>query len=227
MIYAVSDLHLPGGQEKPMDIFGDHWADHWGQISADWQVKVNPEDWVLIAGDISWAMTVEEALPDLARIDAMPGRKIIIRGNHDYWWDSITKVRSALPPSITAVQNDHAVAEGIAVCGTRGWSVPGGREFTEHDRKIYERECIRLGLSLQSAPRDMPIIVMIHYPPYNDPREDTGFTELVRRYPVADVVFGHLHGISLKHVREGEYGDVRYHLTSCDYLGFSLKKIAG
>jgi len=224
-IYAVSDLHLPGGQEKPMDIFGDHWTDHWGQISADWQSKVGPEDWVLIAGDISWGMALEDAVPDLARIDEMPGRKVIIRGNHDYWWDTIAKVRRALPPSIMAIQNDYVEAEGFALCGTRGWSVPGSREFGEHDRKIYERECIRLELSLQSAPAGMPIIVIIHYPPYNDPREQTGFTELMRRYPVRDVIFGHLHGESLRHVREGRYGGVRYHLTSCDYLGFGLKKI--
>lgn len=224
-IYAVSDLHLPGGQEKPMDIFGDHWADHWGQISADWVSKVGPEDWVLIGGDISWAMTLDEAAPDLLRIGELPGRKVIIRGNHDYWWESITKVRGVLPPSISAVQNDNVIADGVTVCGTRGWTVPGGRDFSDHDRKIYERECIRLELSLKSAPEGMPIIAMIHYPPYNDPREKNGFTELLQRYPVTDVIFGHLHGESLKYAREGTYGGIRYHLTSCDYLGFSLKKI--
>jgi len=224
-IYAVSDLHLPGGQEKPMDIFGDHWADHWGQISADWRAKVGPEDWVLIAGDISWAMALTDARDDLSRIHEMPGRKVIIRGNHDYWWDTISKVRRVLPPSITAVQNDHAIIGDMAVCGTRGWSVPGSRDFDEHDRKIYERECIRLQLSLKSAPDGMPVIAMIHYPPYNNPGDGSEMMEILGRYPVRDVIFGHLHGDSLRYVREGTYGGIQYHLTSCDYLGFGLKQI--
>ena len=136
-VFAVSDLHLPGGQDKPMDVFGGDWAGHLEKIKADWRGKVSKEDIVLIAGDISWAMTLESALPDLNALADLPGRKIFIRGNHDYWWSGITALRRSAPDdSFYFLQNDCVRFDGLVVCGSRGWACPGSVDFSESDRKM-------------------------------------------------------------------------------------------
>ena len=137
-LFAIGDLHLSGGADKPMDVFGPHWQGHFDRIRADWQAKVKPEDVVLIPGDISWAMRLEDAVADLESIAQLPGRKVLIRGNHDYWWNSITRVRSVLPEGFTALQHDAADLGECVVCGTRGWSIPTGDvPLTPEDMKIY------------------------------------------------------------------------------------------
>lgn len=227
-IFAISDLHLPGGQVKPMDIFGDHWIDHWERIKSNWIDKVSPCDIVLIPGDISWAMTLDEALTDLDDIGALPGRKIMVKGNHDYWWSSITRLRERSHESIYVIQNDSLMLEdmpNLAFCGTRGWTAPGTKEFTEHDEKIFNRELNRLRLSLDAANNADEIIVLLHFPPFDDQGQESDFCNLIRQYPVKHVVFGHLHGDSLKGVIEGEIGGLTYHLVSCDYLDFDPKLI--
>ncbi|MBM7582042.1 putative phosphohydrolase [Caldicoprobacter guelmensis] len=224
-VFAIGDLHLSEANPKPMDVFGEHWFQHWERIKYNWISKVGPEDVVLIPGDISWAMKLEEAKPDLESIGQLPGRKIIIRGNHDYWWSSISKVRKMLPDNMFAIQNDSIFFEGIAFCGTRGWTVLEAREDVQHDIKIFNRELNRLKLSLDSAKGAREIVVMLHYPPFDERGNENDMAKLIRQYPVKHVVFGHLHGASLSSAVEGYMDGVTYHLVSCDYLNFDLKLI--
>lgn len=134
-VFAIGDLHLPGGEDKPMNVFGDRWDEHFEKISADWKARVGEEDVVLIPGDISWAMQLEHAADDLQAIGSLPGIKILLRGNHDYWWSTITRVRELLPPKMYALQNDAIRIGDYVFCGSRGWT---GEETTD-DKKIYAR----------------------------------------------------------------------------------------
>ncbi len=227
-IFAIGDLHLPGGDTKPMDVFGSHWENHFDKIAADWRLKVAPDDLVLLPGDISWAMRLEEALPDLYLIGALPGKKVLLRGNHDYWWGAITRLRAALPANMYALQNDALNLGGVVLCGTRGWVIPGEAGLDPEDMRIYQRELMRLEMSLAQAQRlapDLPKVAMLHYPPFNERQEPSGFTELMERYGVGDVVYGHLHGPGLKSGFTGLKRGVRYYLTSCDGLGFALLNV--
>ena len=225
-IFALGDLHLSFSCEKPMDIFGPNWEGHAARIEAAWKETVKKEDLVLIPGDISWAMHMREALPDLAFIADLPGRKIILRGNHDYWWSSLSKVRDSLAPGIYALQNDCIPIAGWAIVGTRGWVCPGSALFDPaRDQKLYDRECIRLELSLKAAPPQMPKLCMLHYPPFNEKRQPSGFTALLEAYGVEQVVYGHLHGKSCKNAFEGQRNGITYTLCSADHLGFSPKCI--
>ena len=149
--YAIGDLHLPGAQSKPMDVFGAHWEGHFDKITADWLERVTDEDVVLLPGDISWAMTLEEAAPDLLRICGLPGKKLFLRGNHDYWWSSLTRVRGLMPQGNYALQNDAVAFEDAVVCGTRGWTVMSEVSTDAQNVKIYRREAMRLELSLKDA----------------------------------------------------------------------------
>lgn len=225
-LYALSDLHLSFTQHKPMDIFGPAWENHEEKIKNNWISTVGEEDTVLLGGDLSWSMTHEEALKELRFIDSLPGRKIIIRGNHDYWWGSIKKL-NALSPSMDFIQNNFFTFEDIAVCGTRGWTCEGSEKFTEEDFKIYDRERQRLINSLKPA-KDKGyerIIAMIHYPPFNESREDSIFTDLFEEYGVEKVIYGHLHGNALKSAFTGMRNGVEYICTSGDYLDFRPLKI--
>ena len=164
-VFAIADLHLSHVDEKSMDIFGRHWKGHWDKIQEAWRSRIGAEDLVLIPGDISWAMHMPEAQPDLDAIGRMPGQKLILRGNHDYWWSSLTQVRSALPEGMYALQNDCFAYRGQAVCGARGW-VQGNAAQGEKDAKLLRREVGRLRLSLQSAAdKGLPIaLAMFHFP---------------------------------------------------------------
>ena len=218
-VFAISDLHLSKVIPKPMDLFGPRWKDHWERVQANWQC-IGQEDLVLIAGDISWAMYLEDALPDLLDIGRLPGKKVMIRGNHDYWWNSVKKVREVLPEGMFALQNDAVNLGGLTVCGTRGWSCPGSVGFGPEDKKLYQREVIRMELSLKAAEkiRTGPLAVMIHYPPFNERQEPSGFVELFSRYGVDKVIYGHLHCRSCQCAFEGVLDGVEYILTSCDHL---------
>lgn len=225
-IFAISDLHLPGGDNKPMDVFGPHWENHFEKITQDWCGRVGEDDVVLIPGDISWAMSMEAVLPDLQSIGALPGHKIILRGNHDYWWSSLSKVRQALPLKMYALQNDALVLFDTVFCGTRGWqNVP---EQSQQDCKIYRREVMRMELSLQQAERIGPEkrkVVLTHYPPLEHGHDKTPMTDLLEKYRVQDVVYGHLHGQATKSAFSGECRQIRYHFASCDALSFRLLEI--
>ena len=220
-VYAIADLHLPARQ-KPMDIFGPHWKDHFQRIRQDWQARVKPEDLVLLPGDLSWAMHLEEALEDLNSIGALPGTKLLLRGNHDYWWSSIGRVRRALPEGSYALQNDSMLIGGRLYAGSRGWTLPGD-ETSEEDLRIYSRERLRLDMSLKHARRlsaDTPITVMMHFPPLTE--EHAGFSDILEAYGVEDCVYGHLHGQAIYGAVRGQRGSVRYHQVSCDGLDFRL-----
>lgn len=226
-VFAIGDLHLPA-EQKPMDVFGPHWIDHFQRIAGDWRSRVSESDVVLIPGDISWAMQLDEAKPDLNAIGALPGRKILTRGNHDYWWNSISRVRDALPQNMYALQNDALALAGVLFAGTRGWTLAMDDAAEAEDRRIFQREQIRLEMSLKAARRistDMPLVAMIHFPPLTPSCPDTPFSELFQRYRADHVVYGHLHGPALRGAFQGVRDGVMYHLVSCDGLGFQLHEV--
>ncbi|MTK14303.1 MAG: serine/threonine protein phosphatase [Clostridiaceae bacterium] len=225
-LYAISDLHLDLNGDKPMDVFGQNWFQHDKKIKDNWVKIVKDEDTVLIAGDISWSMKIEDGMNDLQWIHNLPGRKIMVKGNHDYWWVSITKLNN-LYQDMKFIQNNFFVYEDYAICGTRGWICPGGENFKAHDEKIYTRELSRLRMSLDAAVKEgfKKFIVMIHYPPMNEKLVESGFVEIFKEYSVEKVVYGHLHGPSLTKALNGEKDGIEYILTSGDYLEFNPIKI--
>jgi uncharacterized protein len=229
-VFAISDLHLSGHTPKPMEVFGKQWQGHWNRIQQSWQETVTQEDAVLIPGDISWAMTLEHAKVDLNEIAQLPGIKVLLRGNHDYWWDSINRIRSTLPSGMYAIQNDCLRLGSAVICGTRGWTCPGSSVWEGgNDEKIYLRELVRLRLTLDAAakkrlPNDR-LIAMLHFPPFNERLEPSGFTQLLEEFGVQTAIYGHLHGFSGRNAFEGELRGVQYQMVSCDYLDFKLKTI--
>lgn len=227
-VFALGDLHLSHKHDKPMDIFGDGWVNHSEKIRANWNNTVGDDDLVIVPGDISWAMHLPEALPDLLWLAQLKGSKLLIRGNHDYWWSSIGKVRENLPPSIYALQNDHLAWDNLAICGTRGWICPGEVGFENgHDRKIYSREGQRLRLSLDSARRKSftDLIVALHFPPFNRKGESSVFTEILEEYAVRICVFGHVHDQGRDQIFQGVKNDVNYQFVAADGLEFTPKKL--
>ncbi|MBE6049658.1 MAG: serine/threonine protein phosphatase [Clostridium sp.] len=225
-LYAISDLHLAFNDDKPMDIFGEKWSRHDEKIKNNWTKKIKEDDIILIAGDISWAMRAEDSMLDLQWIDNLPGKKIISKGNHDYWWGSITKLNSKFENTKFLQNNFYEYGE-YAICGTRGWICPGTDRFTEKDKKIYLRELIRLKLSLDSAKKAgfNKYIVMLHYPPTNEKFEESGFIEIFKEYNVEKVIYGHLHGPSLSRVLNGMRDGIEYIMTSADFIDFDPRLI--
>lgn len=224
-LFAIADLHLSLASEKPMDIFGEAWRDHAEKIEENWRRVVGKEDLVLLPGDISWAMRLEDALPDLAFIGRLPGKKILLKGNHDYWWSAIGRVRALLPDGMRALQNDAFAEEDIRVCGTRGWLCPGAPAFGEADRKIYLRELDRLRLSLNALAEDGRRVAMLHFPPVCEKEGGSGFTELLEAAGVTTALYGHLHGDAGRTAFEGERNGVVYHCVAADKLDFCPKRI--
>lgn len=227
-LFAISDLHLSLNGEKPMHIFGEHWEGHHLKLKEQWEQVVAAEDTVIIGGDISWALKLEQTGEDFRFIHALPGRKVIFKGNHDYWWQSYAQVKKALPPGICAVQNNYcSYADSVAVCGTRGWNIPGVINFTEHDERVYQRELIRLELSLSLAVKDgyEQIVAVLHYPPFGPGQEDSGFVALLHKYNVKTCIYGHLHGDDHRRAFSGERDGISYHFTACDYLDFRPLRI--
>lgn len=223
-IYALADLHLPGGEEKPMEVFGSQWNRHFDTICEQWHAVVRPEDAVLIPGDISWAMQLSAAQADLLSIDALPGRKVLLKGNHDYWWSSLSKVRSALPAGMQIVQNDSVELPEAVVAGSRGWTLPTAQQpLPPEDEKIFQRELLRLELSLRHARErgtDKPLVAMLHFPPLYADGQETAVTALLERYGVTKAVYGHLHGPGIKNGWNGPFHGVEYLLVSCDAVDF-------
>lgn len=228
-VFAISDLHISGDGAKPMDVFGGKWVGYLPKIVADWNKKVSDDDVVLICGDISWAMNLPDAMHDLSLITPLKGKKVLIRGNHDYWWKSISQIRAALPCGFYALQNDCVKFGNKIICGSRGWCVEGSPDFKEQDRKIYLRETERLKLALSAAEKVREdgdeIYCMVHFPPFNARRENSLFTDLFESKGVSKVIYGHLHGsdsrTDLKIVKNG----VEYYLTSCDQVNNELTLI--
>ncbi len=228
-IYAISDLHMSTNTDKPMDVFGGNWVGHVDKIKTDWQNKVTDNDLVLIGGDISWAMNIADAKLDIDSLAHLGGKKIMIKGNHDYWWSGIGKVRDILPQNFFALQNDSIRFDGVVVCGSRCWSVPGSPDFTEQDKKLYLREQERLRLSLKSAKNLMQegdkLIALVHFPPFNVQRESSAFTEIFEQFGVHSVVYGHLHGKNVRADKLVVKNGINYYLTSCDQVDNKLIEI--
>lgn len=234
MLWTISDLHLSGVNPKPMDIFGDRWRDHPARIASAWRQLVGLDDTVLIAGDISWALKLEDALVDLAWIAALPGRKIISRGNHDYWWSSgrVNRVRRALPASIHLIEGDALDLGDVVVCGTRGWTAPEHQGYSASaDLAFYEREVVRLDNALaagqQLAAGTRPLVVMIHFPPFAG-RKPTAFARSITAAGATACVYGHLHRPEdWAAAFQGRAADTYFQLTSCDHLGFTPVAVRG
>lgn len=230
-VYAISDLHLSGASDKPMDVFGPEWEGHFEKIKADWQSKVSDEDIVLVGGDTSWGMKTEEGMFDVESLAPLKGRKVFIRGNHDYWWSGISKIRALAPDnSFYFLQNDCVKIGGFIIAGSRGWTCPGSADFKEHDMTLYLREAERFRLAFTEVKKVRQegdkLIALIHYPPFSVRKEDTLFTKLFEENGVEKVVFGHLHGSGYFPFRSEKNG-IEYVLTSCDKTKFTLTEIYG
>ena len=228
-VFAISDLHLSTVVEKPMDIFGKSWENYFEEICADWKAKVSDDDLVLLPGDFSWAMRMDEALPDFRLVAQLPGKKVILRGNHDYWWNTLSQVRNALPSGFYALQNDCMRFDDVLICGTRGWVVPDGDNLSAEDMKIYLRELERLKLSISAMqkmrkPTDSVIAIM-HFPPFNGRYDDSDFTRQFIEAGITKVVYGHLHGKDCRANLHMKKFGIDFYLTSCDLVGNKLTEI--
>ena len=232
-IYVIGDLHLSFNTPKPMDIFGKNWAGHEEKIKKDWLQKVKDEDLVVLPGDFSWETYLENTKKDFEYLNNLPGKKILLKGNHDYWWTTITSMRKFLKENnfenIDFLYNNSYEFENKILCGTRGWSITD----EETNEKLINRELIRLELSLQDGVNkygtDKEIIVFMHYPPITKAKIITGqeakFVELMRKYKVKRCFYGHLHGTSIADAVEGNIEGIELKLVSADGLDFELLKI--
>ena len=224
-LFAIADLHLSSSGAKPMDVFGAAWKDHAQRMAFAWDAAVGAEDSVLLPGDLSWARDLEEARPDLAWIGARPGRKVLLRGNHDGWWTSIAKVRRALPPGCVALQNDAIDLGPVVLVGARGWTAPDDPMAAEGDAAIFLRELTRLRLSIDDADRRFgrikPRWAMLHYPPWLQGRKPTEVVDVLRAGAVSSCVYGHLHGADHALGVQGERDGLRFRLVAADAIGFA------
>lgn len=223
-LFALSDLHLSLGSNKPMDVFDDRWKDHHLTIMENWNNIIRTNDVVMIPGDISWALKLTDALPDLDFINKLNGRKVLLRGNHDYWWNSVSKLNK-LHEGMFFLQNTHYEYGDIAICGTRGWVNLNDRE--EEDEKIYKREILRLQMSLESGKKAgfQEFIVMMHYPPVTRISKSKEFLDVLREYNVKRVVYGHVHNDAKEICINGDYQGMEMVCTSCDIINFTPVKI--
>ena len=230
-IYAIGDLHFSGVPErKPMSVFGTHWADHRKKIIKNWREIVSEEDLVLLCGDTSWAMKLGEAVTeDLQSVAALPGKKVILRGNHDYWWTGLKKMQKATDNQFFFLHNNFYGAGEFAVCGSRGWLTAACEGYKEDiDGKILRHEELRLRASLETAriAGYTDVILALHYPPFYSREEDSVFKDLIDEYSVRTCVFGHIHGAEgAASIFEGERDGCLYKLVSCDTQNFTPVKI--
>ncbi|QFP76147.1 metallophosphoesterase [Deinococcus sp. AJ005] len=225
-VFAIADLHLAYVTPKPMTVFGPQWAGHPGAIYDRWSEIVRPSDLVLLPGDLSWAMRLPDAMTDLAQVAELPGTKILLRGNHDYWWPTPSKLRAALPAGMLAVHNDAVRVENVVVCGTRGWNTPGYQALSDEDERLLNREAQRLSLSVEAAgklrqPGDH-FLMMLHYPPASAPYLPNPLTAVIEAARPELIAYGHLHGVpvekSMRHVNS-----IPAHLVAADGLKFTPK----
>ncbi len=229
MLFTISDLHLPLGIDKPMNIFGSAWDNYVERLADNWQSVVGENDVVVMPGDFSWATYLEQSVKDFEFLDKLNGRKILSKGNHDYWWTTMNKLKAFVSShgfrNIEFMQNNCFMYEKTAICGSRGWIHPAWSGFNSEDRKIYDREVIRAELSLKEAGECEDIIFFSHYPIRSSNMEENSMTKLLDEYKVKEVVYGHLHGPSHRYAVNGEYGGMIYRLVSADYLKFMPQKL--
>lgn len=225
-LYAIGDLHLCLGAPKPMDIFGGAWVGYMEKLREGMGV-IGPEDTTVLLGDLSWALDLQAARADFAWINEIPGRKIILKGNHDYWWSTAAKFQKFCLENqfsnMNILNNNFYEYEGYAICGTRGWYYEEKRS-TEHDEKVFRRELIRLEASLKAA-GELPKLVFLHYPPRSKGYECPEILELLSRYEVRRCFYGHLHGPSHRLALEGIWDGVEYALLAADFINFRPQKI--
>ena len=234
-IYVIGDLHLPFGEDKPMDIFGEKWQGYTEKLKEDWKYKVKPEDTVILAGDFSWATYLKNTYKDFEYINNLPGRKILLKGNHDYWWTTIKSMKQYLEENkfqnIEFLHNNSFCSENRIIVGTRGWALLD----TENSSKMIKRESLRLELSIKDAIQkygeDKERICIMHYPPLtktkmkNEYTYDSEFLDVMKKYNIKKCYYGHLHGNSHKDAVEGRIEGIEFYLISGDYLEFNLKLI--
>ena len=220
-LYAIGDLHLCLGAKKPMDVFGGNWVGYMDKLEEGVSV-IGPDDTTVLLGDLSWALDLESAREDFAWIERIPGRKIILKGNHDYWWSTAAKFYKFCQESgfsdMFVLNNTHYEYDGWAICGTRGWFFEEERSG-QHDEKVFKRELIRLEASLKSA-GDLKKMVCLHYPPRYKGYECREILDLLEQYEVRRCFYGHLHGGSHNLAMEGLWDGIEYRLVAADYIGF-------
>jgi len=226
-IFALGDLHLDSKNEKPMNIFGDNWMNHEDKIFKNWENTVNKDDLVLVPGDISWAIKLDDAKIDLLKIDNLPGIKIIGKGNHDYWWATSKKLDMLGLKTIKFLKNSCYEYDDFIICGTRGWDSMEDHSIESSNEKIFSRELSRLKTSLEQCKTSKKHkIVMLHFPPFNSEGKPNGFFSLMKEYEIDTCIYGHLHGEDgHKNVREGIIDNILLYCVSSDYLDFKLKRI--
>lgn len=232
-IYTIGDLHLSFKENKPMSIFGDNWEGHEEKIKEDWLSRVKKEDLVILPGDFSWATYLKDTDEDFIYLKQLPGKKLLLKGNHDYWWTTLKKMRNFLEEQkiedVDFIYNNSYEFENHIIVGTRGWSQTDEKE----DKKLLKREALRLELSIkngiQTFGEDKEIIVFMHYPPISNLNliynEKNDFINIMKKYNVKRCFYGHLHGNSIKEAIEGNYFDINFKLVSADGLDFKLHKI--
>mgnify|MGYP002626144127 CR=1 FL=1 len=225
-VFTIADLHLPLGIDKPMNKFGSRWDGYVERIENNWRATVRDDDTVVLPGDLSWATYLEQAERDFEYLERLPGKKILLKGNHDYWWTTITKLNEFTEKngfkSISFLHNNSYTADGISICGTRGWLYPAWTAFSEADEKYFSREVGRLELSLKAAETENRV-VFTHYPPMSRQGEGNAFTEMLQKYGVKKCYYGHLHGMSHANRIPGVVDGIEYHLVASDYLRFTLR----
>ncbi|GAC1328165.1 MAG: metallophosphoesterase [Chloroflexota bacterium] len=234
-IWAIADIHasrtdpLTEQPSKPMDVFGPQWKDHVERLEQSWNRHVAADDVVIVAGDIDWALYLDDAMETLERLDAWSGTKILLRGNHDYWWSSkvTSKVRKRLPPTLRLLHNDALQAEGFNICGAKGSPVPGAIDWTQENAKLLNREVQRLRFSLEHRDDTLPTIVALHYPPFFPSQGRSLYRDVLEESEVGMCVYGHLHGASAASGPHGVVGGVYYRLVAADATDFCPVLVAG
>ena len=227
-LFAISDLHLPLGVDKPMDIFGKNWENYVERLRENWQSVVSEEDTVVMPGDFSWATYIDESKADFDFLCKLPGKKIILKGNHDYWWTTMNKLKEFVADNgydnVFFLQNNSYEYGDISICGTRGWQSPQP-SLSGEDKKIYDREVLRLELSIKTAKNPDNIIVFTHFPPILKDYRENSMVEMLNKYNIKECIFGHIHSQGIKNVIEGDVQGINYRLVSCDYREFMPVKI--
>ena len=224
-LYAIGDTHLSLGTAKPMDVFGGDWEGYVEKLRAGF-AQVQPEDTVVLCGDLSWGMNLEEAKADFAFLNALPGRKLLVKGNHDYWWTTAAKMERFFAENgfttLNILHNNCYEYGDFALCGTRGWFFEEGA--SAQNTKVFHREVMRLEASLKGA-EGRPILAFLHYPPLYTGYRCPEIISKLEEYQVRQCFYGHLHGPTHRRAIEGTVQNVAYSLVSADYLGFVPKKI--
>ena len=228
-IYVIADLHLSFSQDKPMSIFGENWEGHSEKIKNNWISKVKPEDTVVLPGDFSWAMYLQDTYKDFEYLNSLPGKKLLLKGNHDYWWTTVTNMRNFLEENkfknIDFIYNNSYLVENKILTGTRGWNLLD----TENSSKMIKRESIRLQLAIEDGIKkygdDKEIIVFMHYPPISNTNKKSDFLKILKQYDIKRCYYGHLHGKSHQDAVEGIVDGIEFKLISADYLEFNLVKV--